>query len=88
MKAPSSSRRVVVAWSVLACMIAAIIGIELFDRNAASEDEAAGRSVDRARLVLPVPIEQLSAIEVVHGGAIHRFERDAARQWFYHGVHG
>ena len=38
-------------------------------------------------LLLPVPVDELGAIEVVHGRTLHRFERDAAGAWFYH-VHG
>jgi hypothetical protein len=38
-------------------------------------------------MLLPVPVEQLGAIELAHGGTLHRFERDAAGNWFYHGVH-
>ena len=83
-----ANRRVFIAWGILACLIILIVGIELFDRNVASEDEAAANLMLRARLVLPIPIERVSAIEVVHGGAIHRFERDAAELWFYHGAHG
>ncbi|HXV07049.1 MAG TPA: hypothetical protein VD791_03410, partial [Burkholderiales bacterium] len=30
---------------------------------------------------------QLGAIELAHTGTLHRFERDAAGNWFYHGVH-
>lgn len=43
-------------------------------------------SVDE-RSLLPLPIEQLSAIEIAHSGAMHRFERDEAGAWFYH-AHG
>ncbi|MFN0305119.1 MAG: hypothetical protein ACKVQU_32750 [Burkholderiales bacterium] len=88
MNARRANKRVIIAWAMFACLIALIIGIELFDRNVARDDEAVANSMQRARLVLPVPIEQLSAIEVVHDGAIHRFERDPAQLWFYHGVHG
>jgi hypothetical protein len=35
-------------------------------------------------MLLPVTVDQLGAIEVVHTGTLHRFERDAAGAWFYH----
>jgi len=39
------------------------------------------------RMLLPVPVDQLGAIEVANAGTLHRFERDPAGTWFYHGVH-
>lgn len=35
-------------------------------------------------LLLPVSIEQIWAVELVTGGALHRFERDGAGNWFLH----
>jgi hypothetical protein len=46
-----------------------------------------GRANPDARMLLPVPVDQLGAIEVAHVGTVHRFERDAAGTWFYHGAH-
>ena len=50
---------------------------------------ARGRRAARPtpRLLLPVPVDQLGAIEVADAGTLHRFERDAAGAWFYHGAH-
>src|SRR5207249_7729767 len=39
------------------------------------------------RMLLPVPVDQLGAIEVANAGTLHRFERDPSGTWFYHGVH-
>lgn len=74
--------RVVAVWLVLAALAGAIVVIELTE----------GRRSDRAseadsRLLLPVPVNQLGAIELVDAGRLHRFERDATGAWFYHGVH-
>lgn len=74
--------RVVVVWLVLATLVGAILAIELTE----------GRRSDRAgevdpRLLLPVPVSTLGAIELVNAGRRHRFERDAAGAWLYHGAH-
>ena len=39
------------------------------------------------KLLLPVPVSELGAVELAHAGALHRFERDAGGAWFYHGRH-
>jgi hypothetical protein len=74
--------RVVAVWLVLSALAGVIVVIELTE----------GRRSDRAseadpRLLLPVPVHQLGAIELVNAGRLHRFERDATGAWFYHGVH-
>lgn len=37
-----------------------------------------------AELLLPASIDQIWAVELVSGGALHRFERDGAGRWFLH----
>ena len=37
--------------------------------------------------LLPAPLADFVAIEIAYQGALHRFERDAARAWFYHQPH-
>jgi Domain of unknown function (DUF4340) len=74
--------RVVAVWLVVAALAGAIVAIELTE----------GRRSDRAseadpRLLLPVPVNQLGAIELVDAGRLHRFERNAAGAWLYHGAH-
>lgn len=80
------SVRLSVVWGVLLVLTGAIVAIELTDRARSQREESAPAQRD-PRLLLPVPLEQVGAIEVAHAGAIHRFERDAAGAWFYHGVH-
>jgi len=70
---------------MLLLLIGAIVAIEMRDR-AMTLSEASGPARD-PRLLLPVPIEQIGAIEIAYGGAVHRFERDANGAWFYHGAH-
>lgn len=75
--------KLIAVWLLLAALVVAIVLIERHDR-AASMAPDTGRD---ARLLLPVAIEELGAIEVAHNGTLHRFERDATGAWFYHGVH-
>jgi hypothetical protein len=73
-------------WLLLAVLVGGIVVSERTDllRPQPRRD---GHGHSEARLLLPVPVDQLGAIEVVHGRTLHRFERDAAGAWFYH-VHG
>jgi hypothetical protein len=62
-----------------------VIGtIQYVDQRRAAS--ATGGHAD-ARRLLPVPTEQLGALEIADAGRLHRFERDATGTWFYHGVH-
>ena len=74
--------RLVAVWLLLAALVGVIAVIEY--RAARSSGRV---STTDPRLLLPVPVDQLGAIEVADAGALHRFERDAAGTWFYHGVH-
>jgi hypothetical protein len=76
--------RLIVVWVLLLMLAGVIATIELTERSANSASDAAG---SRDRMLLPVPIEQLGAIELAHAGTLHRFERDEAGNWFYHGMH-
>ena len=75
-------RRIVIVWLVLAALVGVILVIEHRDRN----QEGTAGDAD-ARLLLPVPVDQLGAVEVADAGRLHRFERGAGGAWFYHGVH-
>jgi hypothetical protein len=78
--------RLVAVWVLFLALGIAIVAIEVAERGATrgQDGEAEGRD---SRLLVPVPLAQVGAIEVAHAGSIHRFERDAAGKWFYHGVH-
>jgi hypothetical protein len=80
------SPRLAAVWGVLLVLVGGIVAIELADRarTQREDSEQAGRD---PRLLLPVPLEQVGAIEVGYAGTLHRFERDASGAWFYHGVH-
>lgn len=77
-------RGLVAVWLLLAVLIVAIVVIEYADRRTASQSPGEAD----ARLLLELPVAQLGAIEIADRGRRHRFERDAAGVWFYHGEHG
>jgi hypothetical protein len=74
----------VIVWLALAVLVAAIVTLEYRDRR--DRGPGAGGARD-ARALVPVPVEHLAAVEIADRGRLHRFERDAAGAWFYHGVH-
>ena len=75
-------RRLALVWLLLAVLVAAIVAIEYADRRGAGN----ARGPD-PRTLLAAPVEELGAIEIADRGRLHRFERDGAGAWFYHGVH-
>jgi hypothetical protein len=80
----SRRRGVTVVWTLLAVLIALIVVVEYRDRRHAASPTT--DAVD-ARMLLPVPVDRVGAIEIADAGRLHRFERDASGAWFYHGVH-
>jgi hypothetical protein len=76
--------RLLVVWSLAAALAVVIGAIQYLDHRRAVS--ATGGHADGRRL-LPVPTEQLGALEIADAGRLHRFERDATGTWFYHGVH-
>lgn len=77
-------RRLVAIWALLAVLVTAIVVVEHTDLVRARP----GRSAVDPTLLLPVPVEELGALEVAEAGTLHRFERDGSGAWFYHGAHG
>ena len=77
------SRRLVAVWFLFVALAVAIVLIEQQHRTATS---AAAGSRD-VRWLLPAEVADLGAIEVMHKGTLHRFERDSTGAWFYHGIH-
>ena len=72
----------VAVWAVLAVLVVVIVALELRDAGRAPSGAAAD-----SHLLVPVPLDELGAVEIAEAGRLHRFERDAAGTWFYHGVH-
>lgn len=72
----------IAVWATLAVLVFVIVAVELRDAGRAQSGAAAD-----SRLLVPVPVDELGAVEIAEAGRLHRFERDAAGAWFYHGVH-
>lgn len=79
------SPRLILVWGALLVLVGAIVAVEVTDR--AGTQSGQGEHAGEPRMLLPVPVAQLGAIEIAYAGALHRFERDAASAWFYHGAH-
>jgi len=77
------SPRLAIVWVVLAVLAAVIVAIERNDRANMKAEEAARDE----RMLLPASIFDIGAVEILNKGTLHRFERDAAGVWFYHGIH-
>jgi hypothetical protein len=67
LRAPRRRFGLIAVWVMLAVLAAAIVVIEVRDRRGA----ASGPATD-ARLLLPVPVEQLGALEIADAGRLHR----------------
>ena len=81
---PLRARRgLLIVWLLLGALVLGIVVIELTEHLGANSPGGGAA----ARMLLPVPIDQLGAIEIADAGRLHRLERDAAATWFYHGVH-
>jgi hypothetical protein len=74
----------VAVWLLLGVLIVAIVVTEYADRRRLASDSAGAAD---GRSLLPVPVDDLGAVEIADRGRLHRFERDAAGAWFYHGEH-
>lgn len=84
MKYAGLSRRVVLVWLALSLLAGTVIFVETKDRAATGDAEQEERD---QRMLLPVSIFDIGAVEILSKGTLHRFERDATGKWFYHGVH-
>jgi hypothetical protein len=82
---PRIRPRLVAIWLVLLALVGIIVVLELQDR--AEERSAGSQPVRDPRLLLPVSIDEIGALEVMYQGTVHRFERDDKGAWFYHGMH-
>ena len=80
-------RRLWAVWGLLAILLVAVFTIGKMDEGDDEHGHAGGDEQVNANWLVPVPAEELGAIEIVHEGSLHRFERDAAGLWYYHGVH-
>jgi hypothetical protein len=80
--------RLLAVWLVLFGLVVTIAALERADLVGPTQRrDGPGPAIRDARMLLPEPVEQLGAIEVGRGRRLHRFERNAAGMWFYHGAH-
>ncbi len=75
--------RVIVVWILLVALAATIVFVQYKERSFA---RTAPPEVN-ARMLLPMSISELGALEIFYAGTLHRFERDTTSAWFYH-AHG
>jgi hypothetical protein len=77
--------KIIAVWVTLAALLALIVHVDRAER--AERRERFFNPPMDARSLLPLPMEQIGAIEIGHAGTLHLFERDASGAWLYHGVH-
>ena len=78
----SSRRKLIAIWLVLAAL-----GVVIYMGEAKRSERISAPIVRDERKLLPLPIASIGAIELINKGTMHRFERDKAGVWFYHGMH-
>lgn len=73
-------KQLLFVWGLVA-ILAVVIGVEE-TRRAQHIEVSTTRS---EKFLLPLPLEQIGAIEILRKGQLHRFERDETGAWLYHG---
>ncbi len=76
-------RRALVVWGILALLVALIAGVKYREQRESETDRAEAEA--SARELVPVSMSKIGIVELFQQGTLHRFERDAAGVWFYHG---
>ena len=82
----ASRSRLLIVWALFLVLAGVIAAIEYSERDVESASATSAVARD-PRLLVPLPLAQVGAVEVSRGGISHRFERDSAGRWFYHGAH-
>ena len=77
-----SRRKLMAIWLVLAAL-----SVVIYMGESRRSERISAPIVRDERKLLPLPIESIGAIELINKGTMHRFERDKAGLWFYHGLH-
>jgi hypothetical protein len=67
--------------------LAADMAKRLLPPNTGSRAGAPTSAARFSSVFLPTSIDQVWAVEIVYGGALHRFERDSSGNWFLHVGH-
>ncbi len=74
-------------WGLLLVLLAAAFFLREGGKTGGDDGHAGESGALDERWLVPAEAAELGAVEVVHEGNLHRFERDPAGVWFYHGVH-
>ena len=74
--------KLIAIWLALAAL-----GVAIYFGETRRSERISAPIVRDERKLLPLPIESIGAIELMNKGTMHRFERDKAGVWFYHGMH-
>ena len=73
-------------WLVLVVLVAvAVVADQTGVMDPDGDVDEHGEAAYRAKFLLPVPLEQVHAVELGDVGSVHRLERDDAGVWSYHG---
>ena len=75
-------RKLIAMWLILVAL-----GVAIYLGETKRSERISAPTVRDERKLLPLPIESIGAIELINKGTLHRFERDKAGVWFYHGMH-
>jgi len=73
-------KQLLLVWGLVA-VLAVVISIE--ETHRAQQVEVS--TTRSEKFLLPLPLEQIGAIEILRKGQLHRFERDETGAWLYHG---
>ena len=75
-------KKLLLIWLVLAGLAVAIFFAEI-----KRSERISAPVIRESKRLLPAPIEDIRAVEIMSNGAMHRFERDLDGLWIYHGIH-
>ena len=75
-------KKLLLIWLVLAGLAVAIFFAEI-----KRSERISAPVIRESKRLLPAPIEDIRAVEIMSNGAMHRFERDLDDLWIYHGIH-
>lgn len=75
-------RKIWLIWGVLI-----VLGAVIWHAEVQRSNEISAMSLRTENRLLPAPIDEISVVEIMVKGTMHRFERAENRQWFYHGIH-
>ena len=79
--------RLRLTWLLLAVLVGLIVFIQFREDEGDVGDDGHGHAAAESKMLLSLPVNELGAIEIATDGSLHRFERDATGNWFYHGAH-